>query len=109
MRTILTVEEATTVTIEPTSKEDHDAVLLPYRQGSSPRAALGTYPLERGLYIALSACPLAVRGAHASAITITGKDEFPDPPHNLSQLEPGATMEAFRAFIQIDKGIEPLQ
>lgn len=105
MRTVIYVHQPSTVTIQTTDPHESDVLMCRYNRTAGPINP-GTHQLERGIYLAVSRGKLDISGGHVTIELLTGdKDAPPDPRAQVLGLEPGATAESFRTFLDVTKGI----
>ena len=107
MRTAIYVKQPTTVVFEPRIQESPTALIVPFHAATKGVPATGSLPLARGIYLIHSKQPIVVSGPDIEVqISITDKDEWPDPPAALIALEPGATATSIKEFFTIAKDVE---
>jgi hypothetical protein len=117
VKTVIFVEEPSTVTIGANHPRDAKAVLYRYKRDGDgdgdgepaadvrpPEPAVGEHQLERGIYLIVSQAGLAVHGVRgAIEVIANNKDDWPDPRPNLVALEPKATVATVQEFLAIAK------
>ncbi len=105
MRTVIYVHEPTTATIREQQSRDAEAVLCRYNQDAS-QLAVGSHRLVPGIYLIISSGEMEVSGSHLEvAVLRNDKDIPPDPKLELVALEPGATVQSLRMFLEIAKDV----
>lgn len=103
-RTALYVSQPTTLTFSPNTSTDKTAKIQRFPTRTSAGVANGEVTLAQGIYLIQSQEYVSVNGPYFRAeVSIQDKDEWPDPPHNMSELAPSATAEDFKLFFTISK------
>lgn len=106
MRTVLYIYQPSTVTIRAQQTNDETALLNRYNRGAG-QVAVGTHKLDAGIYMIESRDPMEVTGSNMDVVFLHGKDIPPDPKIAASALEPGATVESIRNFLEDAKDVSP--
>lgn len=107
MRTAIYVKQPTTVVFEPRIGEAPTALIVPFHDATKGMPATGSLALARGIYLICSKQPIVVNGPDIEVqVSITDKDEWPDPPAALIALEAGATAKSIKEFFAIAKDLE---
>jgi hypothetical protein len=104
MRTVIYVQEPTSVAIRARDRADADVQICRYNKLGEP--ANGTHKLERGIYLIVSTGPMIVDGSHLTIeVLANDKDTPPDPRVSVIALEAGATAASIQQFLEVAKGV----
>jgi hypothetical protein len=104
MRTVIYVQEPTSVAIRAGERGDANVQICRYNQVGVP--AVGSHKLDRGIYLIVSSGEMVVDGTGLTIEVLRNdKDTPPDPKASVIALEPGATAASIQQFLEVAKGI----
>lgn len=104
MRTAFFIQEASSVIIRADSPDDANVELFCYH--GDPTLAVGKHTLDPGIYLIVSNGPMHVDGVRGSVqVVANNKDEWPDTPPHVVQLEPGASTASVTEFLTVAKDL----
>jgi hypothetical protein len=116
MRTGIYVQKPTTVSIRACAAQDARVQLrrfrLPAREAEAGARmqdpdAVGTHPLDAGIYLIVSSSPMQIEGDGVTTqIVANDKDPWPEIRAPVVGLAANATPAAIQDFFAVTKGIE---